>query len=74
MNMDIQAEKISLIKWIAGLSDETLIAKLKTLRGEKTDWLDEISTETKADIAAGLDELDRGEKHTYENVMAQHRE
>ncbi|MCB0482361.1 MAG: hypothetical protein KDC83_13110 [Flavobacteriales bacterium] len=71
--MDIQAEKISLIQWIAGLSDENLIAKIRALRGEKTDWWDELGEATKADIEEGIGELNRGEKHAYEDVVSKHR-
>lgn len=34
VGMDIQAEKLGLIQWLAQLSDENVIAKIKSLKNE----------------------------------------
>lgn len=57
----MQAEKLGLIQWLAQLTDENMIAKIKALRNEKADWWDEISPEERAEIEEGLLQADKGE-------------
>jgi hypothetical protein len=59
--MDMQAEKLGLIQWLAQLTDESMIIKIKALRNEKSDWWDTITTEEKAEIEEGLLQADKGE-------------
>ncbi|MDR9375030.1 MAG: hypothetical protein RI842_06550 [Schleiferiaceae bacterium] len=70
--MDVQAEKLHLIRWITQLTDESVIAKIKALREGKTDWWDEISTEEKAEIEEGLAQADRGELRDHDEVTAKY--
>lgn len=51
--MDIQAEKISHIQWLAKLTDECVITRLKAIRQEKSDWWDEISEKKKNRLKLG---------------------
>ena len=46
--MDLRAEKLDLIQWMAQLSDEKVIRKIKALRNEKLD--DSILTESHKSI------------------------
>ncbi|MCD6598202.1 MAG: hypothetical protein J7L04_10965 [Bacteroidales bacterium] len=67
--MNIQAEKIGLIEWIARLNDSVVIGKLKQMRedySKSTDWWDEISIEEKKSIARGLKDLEEGRVHSHE--------
>lgn len=66
--MDIQAEKLGLIQWLAQLTDESMIAKIKSLRNEKGDWWDSISVEEKAGIEEGLAQADKGEVKSHDEV------
>ena len=63
--MDIQAEKLALIQWLALLTDESMIAKIKALRNEKADWWDEITDLEKVEIEEGLLQTDKGEVKTH---------
>jgi flagellar motor protein MotB len=47
--MDIQAEKIQLIEWLAALNKPSTIKKLVAIKEKETDWWDEISVEEKSD-------------------------
>jgi predicted transcriptional regulator len=58
--MDVQAEKLDLIQWLAQLKDEEMIAKIKALRDNKSDWWDRIAADEKAEIEEGLAQADRG--------------
>jgi predicted transcriptional regulator len=59
--MNMQAEKLGLIQWLAQLTDERMIIKIKALRNEKSDWWDIITAEEKAEIEEGLLQADKGE-------------
>lgn len=68
--MDIQAEKIRLIEWLAGLNDPRIIKELITLKKNKeADWWDEISEEEQKEIQVGVAQADNGEVKSHESVM-----
>ena len=73
-NMDIQAEKLRLIEWLAGLNDTRTLNEFIALKKKKEmDWWDEISAEEQAEIEAGLAQADRGEVLPHEEVMAKYK-
>ncbi len=67
--MDIQAEKIQLIEWLASLNEPSLIKKLIALKEKETDWWDKISEEEKSEIKEGLAQADRGQVIPHHKVM-----
>lgn len=72
--MDIQAEKLRMIEWLAGLNDTKTFKELITLKKKKeVDWWDEISAEERAEIEEGLAQADKGELIPYEEVMAKYK-
>ncbi len=72
--MDIQAEKLRLIEWLAGLNDAETIEEFVTLKKKKeVDWWDKISAEERAEIEEGLAQADRGDLVPHEEVMAKYR-
>ena len=71
--MDMQAEKLGLIQWLAQLSDESMIAKIKALRNEKSDWWDDISLEEKAEIEEGLLQADKGELKPHSEIRKKYK-
>ena len=60
--MNLDSEKIKIIDWIANITDETVIAKIKLLKDhpKETDWWDEISEAEKASIERGLEDIKAG--------------
>ena len=71
--MDIQAEKLSLIKWLTDIEEPVVLQKLIALKNnQETDWWDEIDDEEKAEIEEGLAEADRGEGITHEEFLAKY--
>lgn len=69
--MNIQAEKLRLIEWLAGLTDQTLIERIKLLKEtqtSKTDWWEEISMAEREAIDQGLDDAINGRVTTHEEV------
>ncbi len=68
--MDLQAEKLSLLEWIAGLNDPNTLKEFISLKKSKeVDWWDEISEAERTAINEGLDQLERGESIPHEQVM-----
>ncbi len=70
--MDLKAEKLDLIQWLAQLTDKDVLIKIKALRQEKADWWDEINDEERAGIKEGLEQADRDEVISHEEAMAKY--
>lgn len=69
--MNIPAEKIGLIEWIAKLNDVSVLEKLNQIRKEHTsssDWWDEISLDEKKSIERGLKDIEEGKVHSHDEA------
>jgi len=72
--MDIQLEKLELIKFIAETDDISLIKSFKKLlKKEKKDWWEDLSDEQKADIEEGIADADAGRVVSYESVISKYK-
>ena len=72
--MDIQAEKLKLIEWLAKLNNATTLKRFIALKKEQQkDWWDELNTEEKAEIEDGLFQADRGEVVSHKELMAKYK-
>lgn len=68
--MDIQLEKLELIKVIAETEDVSLIKSFKKLlKKEKKDWWEDLSDEQKADIKQGERDFENGDFVTSEEFF-----
>ena len=73
--MDIQAEKLNLIKWLTDVNEPSIIKRFIALKQEQQiDWWDKISDEEKAEIEEGLAQADNGEVVSHETVMAKYQQ
>jgi len=73
--MDIQAEKLNLIKWLTEVNEPSVIERFIALKKEQTvDWWDDISNDEKAEIEEGLAQADRGEVFSHEEVMQKYQQ
>jgi hypothetical protein len=71
--MDIQAEKLNLIKWLTDVEEPSVIKRFIALKNEQEpDWWDEIGDDEKAEVEEGLSEADRGDVLSHEQVMAKY--
>lgn len=68
MNLEIEKQKI--IEWIKGLSDQSLIEKIKLIKENKLpgDWWEEISEEEKLSIERGLENIRSGRTIPHDQV------
>ncbi len=57
--LNIEKEKLEIIKWVTNLKDDTAIERLRMLRknSNKKDWWYEISEDEKASIEKGLADI-----------------
>lgn len=70
MEMDVKTEKLRLIAWLSNLEDSSIIEELKSFKKKRElDWWDQLSEEQKEDIDAGIEDLDRGRKISFDSVM-----
>jgi hypothetical protein len=68
--MDIQAEKLQLIEWLAGLNNTKVLKRFISLKNEQQkDWWDQINLEEKTEIEEGLSQADKGEMLPHKVVM-----
>ncbi len=68
--MDIKAEKLELIQWLAGVRDTGIIKEFVDLKKSKqVDWWDAISADERAEISEGIAQADRGEVIPHEEVL-----
>ena len=68
--LNIEKEKIEIIKWVTELKDDTAIERLKMLRlnPNQEDWWDEISEEEKAAIDKGLADIKAGRVKPHKDI------
>lgn len=72
--MDIQAEKLRLIEWLAGLNDPKTLNEFIALKKKKeVDWWDQISAEERNEIMEGLGQADRGEVVPHREVTEKYK-
>lgn len=71
--MDIQAEKLNLIKWLTDVNEPSIISQFVALRKkQEADWWDNISEEEKDEIIEGIVQADNGDVLPHEEVMAKY--
>ena len=71
--MNIQLEKVELMKLLAETNDESIIASIKKIfTAEKKDFWDELSDEQKFEIEESDREIDRGEFVNFEEFIQKH--
>jgi len=76
--MDVQRELSWIQSELLKVKDPDLITAIKSIlksrkEDETSDWSSLLSQEEKAEIQEGIDQLDRGEKVSYESVMKDYR-
>ena len=72
--MNIQAEKIEIVKMILNSNDKSLLSTIKNIfKRQSVDLWDELDDEIKADIEEAIRQLDRGEGIPHEKVMKKYK-
>jgi hypothetical protein len=72
--MNIQTVKIELLKMIINTDNPSVLEKImRIFQNEKQDFWSNLSKEDQEEILAGIDELDKGEKYSYDEIIKKHR-
>jgi hypothetical protein len=69
--INVEKEKLKIIKWVTSLKDPTAIERLKMLSEKpqkKNDWWDELADEEKAAIDKGLEDLKAGRVKSHQEA------
>ena len=67
--MDIQLEKIELMKLLLETENPSIIKSIKKIfQKEQKDWWDELPNSAKEGIKEGLEDIKNGRVHSYEEV------
>ncbi len=69
--MDIQADKLSLIKWIVGINDSRIIRQFKSLQNSNQQQANttSLTPAEKSAIDEGLKSIAEGKVHNNESVV-----
>lgn len=68
--MNIESSKIELIKLILNIDNDKSIKKLKEfIIDESSDFWDELSLDEQAEIKEGIDQLNKGLRTSYSEVL-----
>tara|TARA_R110002124_G_scaffold286766_1_gene468625 strand:- start:364 stop:585 length:222 start_codon:yes stop_codon:yes gene_type:complete len=73
--MNIQAEKIELVKMLLNTDNPKIIQSIKQIfkKEKSVDIWDELSPEQKAEIKQGIADIENGKVTDYDSFMANHR-
>ena len=72
--MDIQVEKIEVMKLILETENPTVIESIKKLfKKSKIDFWDNLSQDKKDDILLGINDIEEGNVIKYEDFISQYR-
>ena len=71
--MDIQAEKIEILKLILETNNPGIIKSIKGIFSRKADFWEVLPQDQKDDILHGITEVENGDIVDYEELMTKHR-
>ncbi len=68
--MNLQAEKLEIVRMLLNTNDKNLIQEVKTLfKSREADWWDEMSGEQKEIILEGIAQADKGQTVPHEEAV-----
>ena len=71
--MDIQLEKLELIKLLADTENPAILKSIrKIFKKEKKDWWDDLTDQQKEELELSMEEFERGEVVSYESILQRH--
>jgi predicted transcriptional regulator len=71
--MNLETRKINIISWVSHLQDESILSRIEEIQSQKEDWWDLISNEEKAEIEEGMQQADRGELKSTDEVLSKYK-
>jgi len=73
--MNLETEKLELIRMVLNTKKPSVLTSIRRIfeKEESVDFWNTMTEEEKEDIRQGIEELDKGEKYPYDDIMAKHR-
>ena len=71
--MNLETRKINIISWVSHLQDENILSRIEELQSQKDDWWNLISDEERAEIEEGIQQADRGELKSTDEVLSKYK-
>ena len=73
--MDIQAEKLELVRMILDTENPSILSSIKRIfaSSKKVDFWDSLPQSQKKEILKGIEEVENGETVDYEDFIKKHR-
>ena len=71
--MDIKEEKLEIMRMVLNTQNPSILQRIKSLLAKEKDFWKTLSDREKDDIMKGIDEIEKGEKYLYDEVMKKHR-
>jgi hypothetical protein len=71
--MNLETRKINIISWVSHLQDENTLSRIEELQSQKDDWWNLISDEERAEIEEGIQQADRGELKSTDEVLSKYK-
>ena len=72
-HISLESRKLSIIEYLAELQDESILQQIENLLKPKIDFWDELSEGQQAIIKKGLEDLERGDRTSFKDFLAQQR-
>lgn len=70
MSMNLQTEKLEIVRMLLNTNDRELIREVKILfKSREADWWDEMDGQQKEVISEGLAQADRGQTVSHEEAV-----
>lgn len=68
--MNLEARKYQFIQELVKVEDESVLEKLELiLKANQNDWFDDLSKSEQEEIQLGIEQADKGELTSHEEVM-----
>ncbi|MDP5199295.1 hypothetical protein [Flavobacterium sp. DG2-3] len=68
--MNLEARKYQFIQELVKVEDESVLEKLElVLKANQNDWFDDLSKSEQDEIQLGIEQADKGELTSHEDVM-----
>ena len=67
--MNLELRKLSIIEYLAELQDEVVIQQIENLLKPRSDFWEELSSNEKAIIKKGIEDLNQGNKIEFKKFM-----
>lgn len=70
--MSLETRKINIISWVSHLYDESVLSRIEDIQSQNVDWWNLICDEERGEIEEGMQQADRGELKSTDEVLSKY--